>query len=84
MRLSNKASTLFLNNLRRIKGEIRTLFSQAPLPAHTERKSLGPAKDPKRRREADFGKETGAQDAEWLQSFEYFLKDGGGGSVIFI
>lgn len=36
MRLSNKASTLFLNNLR-IKGEIRTLFSQAPLPVQTEK-----------------------------------------------
>lgn len=54
------------------------------MPAHTERKTQDPAKDPKRQREADFGKEKGAWDAEWLQSFEYFLKGGGGGSVIFI
>lgn len=74
MRLLNKASTLFLNNLRRIKEEIRTLFSQAPLSAHTERETQGLAKD----LEKTLGRRLEPRDAEWLQSFEYFLKDGGG------
>lgn len=77
MRLSDKASPLFLNNLR-IKGEIRTLFSQAPLPVQTEKilyflvakflSTRDPGKDPKRQREADCGKETGARDAEWCKA----------------
>lgn len=86
MRLSNKAFALFLNNLRRLKGERSALFSQAPFPAQTERKTQDPGRDPMRQREPDFEKETGAQDKEWLQSLDYFLKDGGvgGGYVIFI
>lgn len=34
-----------------------------------------------RQREPDFEKETGAQDEEWLQSLDYFLKDGGWGGI---
>lgn len=56
----------------------RALFSQAPFPAQTERKTQDTGRGPLRQIETDFEKETGAQDKEWLQSLDYGLKDDGG------
>lgn len=79
MRISHTAFALFPNILRSVKGGRRAQYSQAPFPAQTERKTHDSGRDPMRQGEADFGKETGAQDTEWLQRLDYFLKNGGWG-----